>query len=101
MGRIGKIARLPHAVRTALNLRLQGGHTTRAVLPWLNSLPAVQQVLAVQFNARPVTAENLAAWRKHGFVKWNRQNDASPALKDLARRVSTLENQARLEQKTK
>jgi hypothetical protein len=46
MSRVGKIARLPEEIREELNRRLANGEPGRAVLPWLEGLPAVKQVMA-------------------------------------------------------
>ena len=48
--RRGKIARLPLAVREELNSRLRNGEPGKDLVLWLNSLPAVQEVLAAQFQ---------------------------------------------------
>lgn len=68
--RTGKIARLPAAIRDHLNTRLHDGESAASLLPWLNNLPEVQAVLATQFNARPVTRQNLSEWRCGGFADW-------------------------------
>ncbi|MDB6016061.1 MAG: hypothetical protein JWR19_550 [Pedosphaera sp.] len=70
MGHIGKIARLPLAVREALNRRLRDGSSRKELVAWLNTLPAVQEVLARQFGGRPILKQNLSAWRHRGYEEW-------------------------------
>jgi hypothetical protein len=50
----GKIGRLPHAVRQALNQRLRDSQPSDQILPWLNSLPEARQVLAKHFGGSPI-----------------------------------------------
>ena len=45
ISRHGKIARLPFGIREQLNVRLYDGATAASLVPWLNSLPAVQPLL--------------------------------------------------------
>ena len=68
--RNGKIARLPHLIREELNRRLRDGHEEANILPWLNSLPEVQSVLAKHFAGMPVNQPNLSAWRTGGYRDW-------------------------------
>ena len=70
MARHGKIARLPLSIRTQLNTRLQDGEEAKQIVGWLNSLPAVQKVLAQHFQARPINEPNLSEWRHGGFAEW-------------------------------
>jgi hypothetical protein len=78
----GKIARLPDDVREQLNQRLLDGHSASAILPWLNGLAPVKEVLAAQFASEPVTAQNLSNWRIGGFQHWLRdQKDLSQIKK--------------------
>ncbi len=67
MTRIGKIARLPHALRETLNRRLQDGEPGTELVAWLNGLPAVKQALAKDFGGRPITEQNLSEWRQRGY----------------------------------
>jgi len=68
--RVGKIARLPEAIREEINGRLQDGQTAREILGWLNSCAKVKSALAREFGGRPVNAVNLSAWRRGGFRDW-------------------------------
>jgi len=70
MARRGKIARLPHDIRTELNQRIRDGEVGSAILTWLNALPDVKAVLATHFDARPVTDQNLSDWRAGGYQDW-------------------------------
>ena len=66
----GKIARLPNEIREQLNQRLLDGHSASAILPWLNDLPPVKEILAAQFENEPVTPQNLSNWRLAGYQHW-------------------------------
>ena len=70
MARIGKIARLPRAVRAQLTTRLQDGEEGKQIVRWLNSLPEVRKVLAEQFEGRPINEPNLTGWRQGGYEEW-------------------------------
>jgi hypothetical protein len=78
--RLGKIARLPHSIREQLNLKLHDGLTAKSILPWLNSLPEVQAILAADFDNRPITKQNLSEWRQGGFRDWLLQFQAAQFL---------------------
>src|ERR1700735_2174125 len=70
MTRTGKIARLPREIRDQLNQRLNDGQSGRRLVTWLNSLPEVQQVLAANFDGRPLTEQNLSEWKAGGYLDW-------------------------------
>src|SRR5215472_5415538 len=66
----GKIARLPKHIREQLNRRLDDGQPASEILPWLNALPEVQEILAAQFDSAPITPQNLSRWHLGGFKQW-------------------------------
>ena len=68
--RRGKIARLPREIRDHLNIRLDDGQEADDILPWLNSLPEVRQIIAARFEGVPISPQNLSAWRQGGFQEW-------------------------------
>ncbi len=68
--RRGKIARLPRAVREQLNIRLDDGQEAAEILPWLNDLPEVLQIISERFNGAPISPQNLSVWRQGGFQEW-------------------------------
>ncbi len=68
--RTGKIARLPLHLRDQLNQRLRNGETAKALAVWLNSLPEVQAVLAALFAEKPISPQNLSAWKHGGYHDW-------------------------------
>jgi hypothetical protein len=80
MTRNGKIARLPLAIRQELNQRLQDGQKARQLVPWLNSLPEVQAVLAAEFNGIPITERNLSRWKAGGYRSWEQDQKAREGL---------------------
>jgi hypothetical protein len=65
--RNGKIARLPAEIRQELNQRLERSEPSTQLLPWLNALPEVQQVLREEFEGVPINKQNLSQWRRGGF----------------------------------
>src|SRR5579859_7604812 len=69
----GKIARLPDNIREELNQRLLDGQPSTIILPWLNELPTVKEILTAQFNGQPVTKQNLSHWRQGGYHRWLQQ----------------------------
>lgn len=73
--RRGKIARLPLIVREELNRRLQEGQTGKKILPWLNALEEVKQILGEDFEGLAVNDQNLSDWRKGGYQDWLRKTD--------------------------
>ena len=74
--RIGKIARLPRALRHQLNQRLHDGEPGNQLVEWLNGLPEVQTVLAAEFVGRPINAQNLTDWKQGGYRDWLAQQEA-------------------------
>src|SRR3954468_15754798 len=68
--RIGKIARLPHALREQLNHRLADGELGPGLLRWLNGLDEVQECMTEHFDGRPVSGQNLTEWRQGGYREW-------------------------------
>jgi len=78
--RIGKMARLPLAIRQELNQRLQNGEPGKDLIPWLNSLPEVQAVLAAQFSGQPIVKQNLSAWKQGGYEDWEEEQSALEAV---------------------
>jgi hypothetical protein len=82
--RTGKIARLPGAIRLELNHRLHNGSLGRELVPWLNALPEVQQVLAARFASRPITEDNLSEWRHGGYQDWLLQEERRTRLRELS-----------------
>lgn len=84
MTRLGKIARLPRAVREELNRRLEDGEVGRRLVEWLNGRPEVQAVLAAEFGGRPVNGQNLSDWKQGGYEEWRRHQHAREWAATLA-----------------
>ncbi len=82
--RTGKIARLPEAIRTELNQRLRDGQPGSQILPWLNELPEVQQILHDLFADQPISHRNLTSWRQGGFRDDTQQHTQTQRLKELS-----------------
>jgi hypothetical protein len=75
MARTGKIACLPLEIRNELNRRLDDGESGRDLLPWLNDLPEVREMLARKFAGQPINKQNLGAWRAGGHRAWQARNE--------------------------
>jgi hypothetical protein len=78
----GKIARLPHDIREQLNQRLLDGQSGTEILPWLNNLAPVKDILAAQFDSRPINSPNLTYWRQNGFQRWLSEKRRLSTLKE-------------------
>jgi hypothetical protein len=66
--RVGKIARLPAAIRDEVNRRLFDGQPGHKILAWLNAQPVTRETLLELANCGArVTAQNLSQWRASGF----------------------------------
>ena len=74
--RNGKIARLPRAVRYELNRRLHDGEQGKKLVTWLNALPEVQAIAAVEFGGRAIREQNLSEWKQGGYRDWLAQQEA-------------------------
>ncbi len=94
MTRNGKIARLPKAVRDALNRRLAEGEPGRRLVTWLNGLPEVHAALAREFAGRPITENNLSEWKTGGFRDWEAQQDLLAQARRLAEEAEELRSAA-------
>ena len=93
--RIGKIARLPRAIRNQLNQRLADGEPGQRLLEWLNALPEVQTVLAAEFEGRPINAQNLSDWKQGGYREWVLQQEALELAERLAEDAVELQVEGR------
>jgi hypothetical protein len=94
MTRKGKIARLPRDLREELNRRLENGEPGVGLVDWLNSLPAVQQVLQAQFGGRPINEQNLSDWKAGGYQDWQEQEEKRGLLRQLTEEAGELSEDA-------
>jgi hypothetical protein len=78
----GKIGRLPGNLQHEINLRLLNGSEGPELLAWLNSLPAVRDVLDRKFGGREINHQNLTAWRSGGYREWKFKRDLFMAALD-------------------
>ena len=90
MSRVGKIARLPRAIREELNRRLEDGEAGVEAVAWLNAQPRVQAVLEAEFGGRPVSEQNLSEWKQGGFVEWRKHQDALALVRELSANAEEL-----------
>jgi len=81
---VGKIARLPETLREQLNHRLLDNHPASDILPWLNDLPGVKEILAAQFGGQSINRYNLSNWRKLGYQRWFEARQTVAETKELA-----------------
>jgi hypothetical protein len=88
--RNGKIARLPQVIRDQLNHRLDDGEPGGGLLEWLNTLPAVQAVLAAEFGGSRINAQNLSNWRKGGYQHWLKQQERRNLVRELTENAEEL-----------
>lgn len=80
----GKIGRLPHAMRDAVNLRLLNNEPARKILTWLNATPDQLAVCQEYFEGEAVTAKNLSDWKVGGYRKWLARRERVDAIKGLS-----------------
>lgn len=82
--RRGKIATLPAKIREDLCQRMHDGQQGPQLLPWLNGLPEVLDVLDRLWREQPITDSNLSDWRQGGFQDWLRKREAVERTRILA-----------------
>jgi len=82
---VGKIARLPKSIREQLNRRLDDGEPASAIVPWLNELPPVKEILAARFAGAPINDRNLSNWRATGYERWLARQDKVGMMKNTAK----------------
>ena len=68
--RNGKIAHLPRSIRDELNQRLERSQPASQILPWLNGLEEVREIIKEEFDGVPISEQNLSQWRQGGFQEW-------------------------------
>ncbi|MGP8198388.1 MAG: hypothetical protein ACLQU4_02665 [Limisphaerales bacterium] len=68
--RNGKIAHLPRSIRDLLNERLDRSQPASQILPWLNALEEVIEIIKEDFDGIPISEQNLSQWRQGGFQEW-------------------------------
>jgi hypothetical protein len=78
-----KTSREEHA-QEQLDRRLDHGEKGRRLVEWLNSLPGVQAVVAAEFGGKAIPEQNISEWRKTGYKKWLRQQEALDMARQLA-----------------
>jgi len=79
----GKIGRLPHDVREAVNARLLNNEPARKILGWLNATKEQVWVCQEYFEGEAVTAKNLSDWKVGGYRKWLARRERLDSLKGL------------------
>jgi hypothetical protein len=94
MTRDGKIARLPWSLRDELNRRLRDGEPGKNLVDWLNSLPAVQEVLQERFGGRLISEQNLSEWKQGGYQDWLRDQETRTWVQELTSRSEDIKEEA-------
>jgi hypothetical protein len=84
MARQGKIARLPHALREEVNLRLMDGQTSGVILSWLNAEGQAMKVWEAHFEGMAASPQNLSEWRSGGYREWIARREKADNLKTLS-----------------
>lgn len=84
MTRNGKIARLPGSLRDELNRRVREGVPGKNLVNWLNSQPAVREVLEKEFGGRAISEQNLSEWKQGGYEDWLRHQETRTLVQELA-----------------
>jgi hypothetical protein len=90
MTRIGKIARLPLAVREELNHRLANGELAQDLVAWLNARADVCAVLVASFDGRDISEQNLSEWKQGGFAEWHRHQETCGWLRSILEHMEGL-----------
>src|SRR5580698_3731694 len=54
------------------------------LVEWLNTLEEVRDVLQAEFDARPVSEQNLSEWKQGGYQDWLRHQEARAYVHALA-----------------
>ncbi len=80
----GKIARLPVAIRDALNQRLADGQPVSDILGWINGLTEVQALLKTRVKGQPITEENISRWRHGGYAGWVQKLQTRDAIEAMS-----------------
>jgi hypothetical protein len=86
----GKIARLPGDLREQINQHLFDGKSDPEILPWLNELPVVKEIMAARFDGQPITKQNMTNWRQGGHQRWLRQKQNVGSIKDVRQFVTDI-----------
>lgn len=81
--RVGKVARLPLAIREELNRRLLENEPARKICAWLNALPEAIRVCD-EFGEQPIDDRNISDWRKGGFADWLRRREQIEETREMA-----------------
>jgi hypothetical protein len=76
--------------RDELNRRLEAGEPDAQVLAWLQALPEMQAGLAPDWSERPLSEEDLSAWKAAGYRDWLAQQQALEQARQLAAEVADL-----------
>ena len=71
-------------LREELNLRLLNNVSGPRILAWLNSLPAVVEILEAE-EEEQITPQNLSVWRDGGYADWLRRRERVAGTKELAK----------------
>jgi len=87
---VGKIARLPKAIREQLNRRLEDGEPASALTEWLNELPEVKKALHKYFGGAAISEKNLSNWRLTGYARWVERQELLGEVREMAEEASDI-----------
>lgn len=86
----GKIAKLPREVREKLNRRLAEDEGGEELLKWLNGQPEVKDLIAREFDGKPIGKMNLSRWKEGGFRRWQLQQEKTEWVRQLTEEAAEL-----------
>jgi Holliday junction resolvase len=87
----GKIGRLPVRIREELCRRLLDNEpAAQVILPWLNGLKETQDILATQFDGKPISETNLSIYRSTAFAEWMEKQESVDRVRKLTEFASRL-----------
>ena len=82
--RLGKIARLPLSIREELNTRLLEGDPVHLLIEWLNTDPAVLDVLNTDFGGELISERNIGQWQRGGYMEWALVRECAATARGLS-----------------
>jgi hypothetical protein len=89
----GKIGRLTHETREAVNVRLLNNEPAKKILAWLNALEETQTVCREYWGGEPVSAKNLSDWKNGAaYDAWRERRTRTEETKTLMAYATGLAN---------
>jgi len=90
---VGKIGRLPLAIRREVARRLLDHETAGSVIEWLKAKPEVVAIWQEQFEGAAASPQNISEWKKGaeyaGYVRQMDEIERTKALSDFSVRLAS------------